>query len=433
MKIAACVIALLGSSLASAEEVLILANGTRMPVLTYEVKDSVVLITTLEGKLRSLPRSYVDLDATAKAQASAPASESFELPASREERVRWAIEHYGPSALVEAFHAGIDEGMAKNDALPPEVAKRIAAAYRGPFGADRVFSDATAEFLRQAPPGDVDLWLSWLESPATRKVLRTERWTEEIVKAASAEPQKKNAPPRSPKRTARTPFIERLDHATDFFGSWHDVFLASFAALVESYRTEAPTTATAAMDAAASPPMGKRDDLQADMRSYLEIAYAALSPAELEHYVRYWESPNGRVVSATMKNALLAAFRTAGGSSGREVASLFRELLPAGEAPPTPVKAAATSKFEELQFQFTPKAGWAPFDVGHLGPHAVLALLRSNPRVVFMILAENASGGPEFTSASAASVIRASLETGNQGFHTVSEEPFQVQGMDGIL
>ncbi len=49
---------------ASAETVIVFVDGNRMEVRGYEVKDSLVLITTVEGKLQSVPRSYVNLVAT---------------------------------------------------------------------------------------------------------------------------------------------------------------------------------------------------------------------------------------------------------------------------------------------------------------------------------------------------------------------------------
>lgn len=49
---------------ASAETVIVFVDGNRMEIRSYEVKDNLVLITTVEGKLQSVPRSYVNLVAT---------------------------------------------------------------------------------------------------------------------------------------------------------------------------------------------------------------------------------------------------------------------------------------------------------------------------------------------------------------------------------
>jgi hypothetical protein len=50
--------------LAWAQTVVVFADKTRMEVQSYEVKEAIVLLKTKEGKLMSVPRSYVNLVAT---------------------------------------------------------------------------------------------------------------------------------------------------------------------------------------------------------------------------------------------------------------------------------------------------------------------------------------------------------------------------------
>jgi hypothetical protein len=56
------------SGLASAQTIVVFVDGTRMEVQSYEVKESLVLLKTKEGKLMSVPRSYVNLVATEQAK-----------------------------------------------------------------------------------------------------------------------------------------------------------------------------------------------------------------------------------------------------------------------------------------------------------------------------------------------------------------------------
>src|SRR3990172_3588229 len=63
------VVALLFPSDASAE-VGTFADGTRLSVQSYELKGNLVVMRTLHGKLQSVPRSYVDLEATARINGS---------------------------------------------------------------------------------------------------------------------------------------------------------------------------------------------------------------------------------------------------------------------------------------------------------------------------------------------------------------------------
>ena len=51
-------------AVAVAADVVIFTDGTRMRVQKYEIKNKVVVITTMDGKLRSIPSNYIDLDAT---------------------------------------------------------------------------------------------------------------------------------------------------------------------------------------------------------------------------------------------------------------------------------------------------------------------------------------------------------------------------------
>ena len=55
---------LVAPGLARAQTVVVFVDGTRMEVQSYEVKESIVLLKTREGKLMSVPRSYVNLVAT---------------------------------------------------------------------------------------------------------------------------------------------------------------------------------------------------------------------------------------------------------------------------------------------------------------------------------------------------------------------------------
>lgn len=59
-----------GVTRGAAADTIVFVDGTRMEIQSYEVKEGVVLFTTMEGKLRSVPRSYVNLVATEQANRS---------------------------------------------------------------------------------------------------------------------------------------------------------------------------------------------------------------------------------------------------------------------------------------------------------------------------------------------------------------------------
>ena len=51
-------------AVAVAADVVIFTDGTRMRVQKYEIKNKVIVITTMDGKLRSIPSNYINLDDT---------------------------------------------------------------------------------------------------------------------------------------------------------------------------------------------------------------------------------------------------------------------------------------------------------------------------------------------------------------------------------
>jgi hypothetical protein len=99
--------ALLASRLVSAQTVVVFVDGAQMEVQSYEVKEGVVLLKTKEGKLMSVPRSYVNMPATEQANrggappaARAPAPTSTR-PAERQALVSETVEPEPPVRAPE--------------------------------------------------------------------------------------------------------------------------------------------------------------------------------------------------------------------------------------------------------------------------------------------------------------------------------------------
>ena len=68
-------------SSAAVEQIIVFVNGTRMAIQSYEVRSGTVQFTTLEGKLQSVPRSYVNLVATEQANGGRGLAEPARAPA----------------------------------------------------------------------------------------------------------------------------------------------------------------------------------------------------------------------------------------------------------------------------------------------------------------------------------------------------------------
>jgi len=74
-------IATMSMSAAAVDQAIVFVNGTRMAIQSYEIKGGTVEFTTLEGRLQSVPRSYVNLVATEQANGGGDSDEPAIAPA----------------------------------------------------------------------------------------------------------------------------------------------------------------------------------------------------------------------------------------------------------------------------------------------------------------------------------------------------------------
>ena len=70
----------LAVSAAAIEQTIVFVNGASMTIQSYEVKGGTVQFTTLDGRLQSVPRSYVNLVATEQANGGGGSSEPARAP-----------------------------------------------------------------------------------------------------------------------------------------------------------------------------------------------------------------------------------------------------------------------------------------------------------------------------------------------------------------
>jgi hypothetical protein len=111
------------SSFQSSQTVICFVDGTRLEVRDYEVRDDVVLFTTLDGRFRSVPRSYVDLEATRRWNDESSAPELNEL---QEGGVNLSPEQAGNGIGSERTDGGVAtlHVDAPPAPVPPEVVSR---------------------------------------------------------------------------------------------------------------------------------------------------------------------------------------------------------------------------------------------------------------------------------------------------------------------
>ena len=172
-------------------EIVVLTDGNRMEVDTYEVRGNVIVITTLEGRLRSLPVTYVDLEATARANAGAaaapisgtsettqPAPLSTAPPASTDsiENARRALELYGERELFVAMHAQARSALTSLEGrAPKDFYDLLMDAIRRGFDPDALMERSASRLAADADRALLTDWLRWLETSSIRAIAEAEK------------------------------------------------------------------------------------------------------------------------------------------------------------------------------------------------------------------------------------------------------------------
>jgi len=102
-----------------------------------------------------------------------------------------------------------------------------------------------------------------------------------------------------------------------------------------------------------------------------------------------------------------------------------------GAATAVPVEEAL--RFEELNFQVKgPRKPWVRIDAESLNPNATLALMRTNPQVFFMVIAEDLGDDPSFTTEDLVKISQGALRSGATVCEIGEAEVYPVKGMEGI-
>ncbi|TDI39567.1 MAG: hypothetical protein E2P02_18425 [Acidobacteria bacterium] len=311
MKSTTPMILLLAALGTATAETVFLNDGGALEVSSYEVRGDVVVFVTPDGKLRSLPRAYVDLDAT---QGRFSLSETSRLPTS-EAMVAEAVELVGLRRLTDEIATsaqGVARGV-RHASFPPEV---LALATSQGFRADRLYEVAEKAFRSRASRLELSAALVWLRSQLARRKRVSEadksRDTRESFEAATM----KNPPSR-----ARLELVQRLDTASGTSEAAVEIQAAMMGALLEGLETPASAAATVVEQA--------RPQFAAKTRGRIQMSllytYKDVSDEELAENLRYLESENGRWLSRVVLKSLCAAMEDAARRTGATIARELRE------------------------------------------------------------------------------------------------------------
>ena len=278
-------------------------DGTRMEVASYEIRDNVVILLTSDGKLRSVPRSYVDLDALVD----------------KEAMVAEAIELMGLRRLIDEIASS-----ARQAARESTKALHIGDAGRRDVGRLRVRAHlrvAEETFREKATGMRLGTALEWLRSPFARRMERAESsGFEGSLESYIAGLE--SAPPSGD----RVELLLRLDRASGTSDAAVEMQVAMMKALLQGMYSLGAGTDHAierAVDLGAAQVCAEDAQPNPVVAAFL---YRDVSDDELVQYLAYLESEDGEWLTRVLLKALFAAMEEGARRSGEVLAERLTEL-----------------------------------------------------------------------------------------------------------
>lgn len=294
----------LGVATAVCAETVHFTDGTRMEVVSYQIRHGVVILLTSDGKLQSVPRSYVVLDALADQEAMV--TEAIELLG-----LRRLTDEVASSARQAA--AGFDDGSRTSEML-------VDAMSEG-FASERIYRVAEETFRERASGMPLGAALVWLRSPFARRMEQAES----NVSRGSLEgylAELESAPPSG----ERVELLLRLDRASGTSEAAVEMQAAMMKALLQGLYPSG-SGGEHAIDQAVEQ---ARPKLARKTRNRIQVSlhfmYRDVSDDELGRYLAYLESENGEWLSRVLLKSLFAAMEEGARRSGEVLAERLVEL-----------------------------------------------------------------------------------------------------------
>lgn len=304
------------TSAASATQTIVFVDGSRLDVSQLEVKGNVVVWTTSEGKLRSVPRSYVHLEATFGARPDRTV-EVLELLGFRRISDRIA------SSAREAA-----EAFGRVSRPSDLVARVLVDAFARGFEPERFYEVASRTFRVRVTDADLEPSTAWLRTPLAQRMDRLEttapRPTGEPFDSflVSLDEQ--------PPSRGRLKLVEGIDRASRTTDAAVEMQAAMLRALIEGVnRTREPERRLSASEverAIDSTKKGLSGRAHARVRLALLYTYRDASDEDLAAYLSYLESASGRWLCDVVFESLVAAMKDAAERSGDAIAESLLDL-----------------------------------------------------------------------------------------------------------
>ncbi len=303
--------------LVHATEIVVLIDGNRMDVKSYEIQTQVVVVTTWDGKVQSFPLTWVDLDATKNASHQYDPAEG--IPPERLQKARTLLDAYGVRKGVSGFFEQLEvEIRSLQGVVDRPTYDVVRGSFRAAYDGERIFDVVIADFARNADDSLLDVWSRWMSLPETKRIMAMEnaelRSDDEFDKSRYLAELYAN-----PDTNGRRELVSRLDKALRASEAGLEIVTALSDSLHHSTRLVVPNP----------PPEQDLEQIReklwpsvykATVDSLL-FSYRTASDEELETYLAFWESEDGRRIAELSTGALAAGAQYGGEMAVRNVAS----------------------------------------------------------------------------------------------------------------
>lgn len=333
-------------------EVVVFSDGTEIKVETYEVRGSLFVFTTTEGRVRSVALSFVNLEATeqsnglAGAAASAkthpteggpakarppeirpPGARPPEAPRggsptpARNERptgelspkVEKLLESLGLKSIIFQMPAVVSAAVAQAEKYVsgdgPEVAGIVLGAFEHAFQPDEIYGVVSSSFADRAEDSQLNSAMLWLRSPLARRMsdLELSARTPEGLRllreyAASLESTMPSA--------ARLDMLQRLDEVTGRTEADVERRIRILRTVIESFNHLVPSEHHMTEEEIEQTVEKVRSELHVSMKNYslvnLLFTYRSASDADLGKYITFWETVEGQWLKRATEESLSA-------------------------------------------------------------------------------------------------------------------------------
>ena len=303
--------------LVHATEIVVLIDGNRMDVKSYEIQTQVVVVTTWDGQVQSFPLTWVDLEATKNASHQYDPAEG--IPPERLQKARMLLDAYGVREGVSGFFEQVEVEMRSLHAVVDRPTYDVVrGSFRTAYDGERIFDVVVADFARNADDALLDVWSRWMSLPETERIMAMEnaelRNNDEFDKSRYLAELYAN-----PDTNGRRALVRRLDKALRASEAGLEIVTALSDSLHHSTRLVVPNP----------PPEQDLEQIReklwpsvykATVDSLL-FSYRTASDEELESYLAFWESEDGRRIAELSTGALVAGAQYGAEMAVRNVAA----------------------------------------------------------------------------------------------------------------